>query len=168
MTEPQSKAADWVENLIRDYQDKLTCGLFETIYSLDGPALDTVMEGQARTCVGAFLDLTALPIPMEIDGFLEHMRLNGPSKVDIRREGDVIHWNELHHGECPCPYVRRGAIRLDAKLCICGAYWVQQLFEKVTGAPVEVEAVSTVATGAQNCDFRITLKPRPGTDGRKP
>ncbi|OGO52628.1 MAG: hypothetical protein A2148_06945 [Chloroflexi bacterium RBG_16_68_14] len=158
MDELQTKDPDWVDVLIRDYQDKLTCGLYEAIYSLDGRSLDTLMQGQAHTCVGAFLELSDLRSPMELDDFLEAMRVAGPSKVDIRREGEVIEWTEQHQGQCVCPFVRRGVVRLDSKLCICGAYWVQYLFERVAGTAVEVETIETVATGAENCRFRITVK----------
>ena len=163
MQDSQSPAADWVQNLIRDYQDTLTCGLYEAIYRLQDGALDTLMEGQARTCVAAYLKLTALPAHMEMDAFLEAIQTAGPSQVEIQREGNVIHWRELHQGQCICPFVRRGVVRLDPKLCICGAYWVKHLFETVTKTPVEVEMIETAATGAQDCRFRITLKAEAAT-----
>ncbi len=152
------QAAEWVENLTRDFQDKLTCGLYETLYSLDDSSVNTLMEGQARSCVTAFTGLTGLSGPMDLDSFLEAMRTTGPSQVNIEREGDVIHWTELHRGQCICPFVTRRVIRLDAKLCICGANWVKQLFEEVANTLVEVETLETVATGAENCCFRITVK----------
>jgi hypothetical protein len=150
--------ADWVQGLIRNFQDKLTCGLYEAIYRLDERSLGSLMHAQAHTCVAAFLDLVDLPIPMTLDAFLDAIRTSGPSQIDITREGDVIHWRERHHGECVCPFVKRGAIRLDAKLCICGAHWVERLFAVVTGTAVRVETVETAATGAQDCYFRIAVQ----------
>jgi len=158
MDSSPTEAADWVQGLIRDYQDKLTCGLYEAIYRLEDGAMDALMQGQARTCVGAFVQLTGLPAHMEIGAFLEAMRTAGPSQIDIQRDGDVIHWTERHQGQCVCPFIKRGVVRLDPKLCICGAHWVKYLFESITKAPVEVEIVETVATGAQDCRFQITLK----------
>ena len=106
MENSQGQAADWVQTLMRDFQDKLTCGLYETIYGLDASSRDTLMEGQARACVSAFLELADMPAGMELDAFLSAMRTGGPSQVEIRREGDVIHWTELHGGQCVCPFVR--------------------------------------------------------------
>lgn len=106
----------------------------------------------------AFLDLSDLTTPMALDDLLEAMRIAGPSKADISRDGDVIHWTEQHQGQCVCPFIRRGVVRLDPKLCICGAYWVKYLFEKVARTAVEVETIETVATGAENCRFRIAVK----------
>ena len=165
MQHAEGQEPDWVQVVIRNYQDKLTGGLYESIYQMDGPCVDALMEGQARTCVAAFVPLAGLPARMELDDFLNTMRTAGPSQVEIQREGDVIHWTELHRGQCICPFVRRQVIRLDPKLCICGAYWVKHLFEKVAGTTVEVETVETVATGAENCRFRITVQRRDRLDG---
>ena len=90
MENAQGEAADWALNLMRDFQDKITCGLFESIYALDGPSQDTLMEGQARACVSAFVDLTGLTAPMDLDAFLDAMATSGASKVDTQREGDVL------------------------------------------------------------------------------
>jgi hypothetical protein len=158
MESSEDREGDWVQALMRDYQDKLVSGLYETIYAVDADCLDALMEGQARSCVAAFIDLTGLAAPMDLDSFLDAMRTTGPSQVEFRREGDVIHWTELHRGECVCPLVRREVIRLDPKLCICGASWVRRLFQTVANTPVEVETVETVATGAENCCYRITVK----------
>ena len=147
-----------MQDLIRDYQDKLTCGLYEAIYRLDQRSVDTLMQSQARSCVAAFVELGGMQVPMQLDAFLEAMRLAGPSKIDIRREGNVIHWTEEHHGECPCPFVRREVIRLHPTLCICATHWMRHLFETVAKTQVEVKTVETVATGADNCRFRISVK----------
>jgi hypothetical protein len=48
-------------------------------------------------------------------------------------------------------------IRLDPKLCICSAYWVKHLFKKAANTDVGVETLKTVAAGAENCCFRITV-----------
>jgi hypothetical protein len=158
MSTPETTATDWLQELIRTFQDKLTCGLYDAIYGLEPPAVDTLMRAQARTCVGAFLELGTLRTPMPLDEFLEAMRTAGPSRIDIRREGNVIHWTELHDGKCVCPFVTRNVIRLDPKLCICGAHWVKVLFETVTQTQVDVQTLGTVATGGKNCRFLVTVK----------
>ena len=157
MEEPQGQAAEWVEKLMRGFQDKLTHGLFETIYEMDDSSVDTLMEGEARTCVSAFVDLTSMSVPMDLDSFLERMATGGPSQIRIERDGDVILWTELHQGKCVCPLITREVIRLDPKLCICGAYWVKHLFKTAANTDVEVEMLETVAEGAQNCCFRVTV-----------
>ncbi len=162
MGDARDQQPDWVSDLIRDYQDKLTCGLYEAIYALDRPSVERLMQAQARTCVAAFLELGTLRAPTSLADFLEQIRIAGPSQVEIRRDGDVIYWSEQHHGECVCPFIRRGVVRLDAKLCLCGAHWVKELFATAARTEVDVDILQTAATGAQNCDFRTTLK---GTGG---
>ena len=81
------QVTDWVEVLLRDYQDKLTHGPYEAIYRLGDASVDALMEGQARTCVRAFAVLAGLPAPMDLDAFLQTMRTAGPSRIEIRREG---------------------------------------------------------------------------------
>ena len=159
MESAEGAAADWVQDLMRDYQNKLTRGLFERIYAQETPRLDATMDGLAESCVAAFIDLTSMPVPMDLDSFLETMRTSGPSRVEIRRDGNVIEWIELHRGECVCPLIRLDVIRLDPKLCVCGASWVQQLFKRAANTEVEVETIETAATGGQNCHFRLTIKP---------
>ena len=166
-TSSPQPAEDWIQALVRNFQDKLTGGLYEAIYMLDDRSQDRLMECQAHTCVAAFVNLTGLPVPMDLASFLKAMSTTGPSQVKIEREGNIIHWTELHSGQCVCPFVRRQVIRLDPTLCVCGAYWVQHLFETVANTRVEVETVETVATGSENCRFRITVlgESRP-SDGR--
>ena len=151
--------ADWVTDLIRKFQDQLTSGLYEAIYQLDPPNVQKLMHAQAHTCSGAFLDLGLLPRTLSLDEFLRRMAIAGPSKIDIARDGNTIRWTEQHHqGQCACPFVKREVIRLDPKLCICGAQWVKLLFKRVADTDVDVEIGDTVATGAPNCCFRITIK----------
>lgn len=152
---------DWVANLIRDFQDKITRGVYEAIYDLEGQPLEHLMTRQARARGAAFLGLVGFTERMEVDEFLARIRVSGPSQIEIRRDGDVIDWTELHAGQCVCPLVKRGAIRLDRKLCLCGAGWVKYLFEPVTEVPVDVETVETVAAGSMNCRFEVRLKPPP-------
>jgi len=158
MDKHKPPADDWVQELMRDFQDKLTCGLYDAIYKLEQGSVENLMRAQAHSCVGAFLELGTLRAPLSLDAFLDAMRIAGPSQVSIEREGNVIHWSEQHEGQCVCPFVRRGVVRLDPKLCVCGAHWVKELFRAVTGTEVDVEILDTAAGGAKNCSFLITVR----------
>ncbi len=86
------------------------------------------------------------------------MKISGPSTVRVDRiDDDELLWTELHHGECVCPHVRQGVIRLDPKLCLCGETWVRLLVERHARRRAQVALVESVATGAENCVYRITL-----------
>ncbi len=148
---------DWLAEALRNFQDAITKGTFEGIYSLDGEALDRVMHDQAEACVHAFVELFGIPADLDLDAFLEHMKYGGSSKVAIERDGNDILWREEHHGECMCPLVKRGVIRLDEKLCVCAINWLRMLVERHTDEPVRVELVESVAGGAENCTFRVRV-----------
>lgn len=156
MAKHQAKIDETVDEELRCYQDKLTCGLYEAIYDLDDAPRDAIMKRQAQTCVAAFLELADLSTPMDLDSFREAMRTAQPMGAEIEQEGDVIQWTQNQRSQCVCPLVQRGVVRLDPKLCACSAYWVKYLFEEIGHTPVRVEIVETVARGDQTCRFKIT------------
>ena len=149
---------DWVQELMRSFRDKLLGGLYEGLYELDGGPLRRVMDAQAETCMHAFVALADIPPHLDFEQFIDRMKISGPSRVRIDHEGDdELLWTELHEGECVCPHVRQGVIRLDPKLCLCGETWVRLLVERHARRRATVEMVESVATGAQNCVYRISL-----------
>lgn len=150
-------AEDWIEQLLRDFQDVITRGAYAGIYRLEPEQLDEVMRCQAHACFGAFVQLYDIPEHLDLDAFLERMATAGSSPMRIRREGDTIYWEELHEGHCMCPFVKRGVIDLEPGLCRCAVHWARMLIERHAHRPAHVELVDSVARGAQNCVFRITL-----------
>jgi hypothetical protein len=153
-----SSGADWVEQLMRSFRDKLVGGLYEGVYTLEGEPLRRVMDAQAEACMHGFVALADIPADLDFDAFLERMKISGPSKVQLERiSDDEMLWTELHAGECVCPHVRQEVVRLDPKLCICGATWVRLLVERHARRQASVTLVESVATGRQNCVYRINL-----------
>jgi hypothetical protein len=149
---------DWIQELMRDFQDRITCGALRGVFRLDDNSVDIVMQEQASTCVAEFVKLYDLPADMGLDAFLERMTIGGPSKIDIERDGDTILWKERHEGECMCPLVRREVIELNPKLCNCAVHWLRMLVERHTKRPVRVELLDSVAQGNKDCIFRVTLE----------
>ncbi len=151
---------DWVTELMRSFQDRITGGLLHGVYQLEGEPLERVLGAQARACVDAFVELADIPADLDYDGLLRRMKTDGPSKIEITVLGpDEYLWTELHQGECVCPYVRRGVAPLDPKLCRCGETWVRMLVERHARRPAAVEVVESVATGSQSCVYRVRLGP---------
>jgi len=149
---------DPVEKIVRDFQEQIVRGAYDGIYALDEARLDHVMECQAASCAAAFTALYQIPDDLDLDGFLERMTLGGSSKIRVRREGDTILWEELHGGQCVCPLVTRGVIRLEPGLCRCAVHWVRKLFERHVRGPVRVELLDSAARGGENCVFRVTVE----------
>ena len=158
MDNKQAQVDEELEAMLQEYQDKLTHGIYEAIYDLDEASLDSIMRCQAHTCVDAFLDFSGVPSRMSLEDLADAVRDVEPLGGDIERMGDVIRWTGNQRGECACPLVRKGVIRLDPKLCDCSKHWVQHLFDRVAHTPVNVEIIETVATGGSACSFEITLR----------
>ena len=155
--EPGS-AANWVEDLMHSFRDKLVGGLYAGIYALEPEPLRRVMDAQAEVCVSAFLALSDIPPELNLEQFLERMKIAGPSRVVIERSGeDEFLWRELHAGECVCPLVRQSVIPLDPKLCLCGATWLRLLIERHARRRAEVELQCSVATGNDDCVYKVVL-----------
>lgn len=152
---------DWIEQLMRDYQDSITTGVYDGVFRLPAAEVDTVMQCQAGACVEAFVKLYDLPDTLDFDTFLSRMTIGGPSKINIRRDGDVMYWEEMHEGQCMCPLVRRSVIALTPGLCGCAAHWLRMLVERFARRPARVELLESVADGRQNCVFRVTLGEAP-------
>jgi hypothetical protein len=68
------------EKLVRDFQDRIVQGCYRGIYGLDEAGLERVMECQADACAHAFLQLFGIPDDLDLDAFLEKMKLGGSSK----------------------------------------------------------------------------------------
>jgi hypothetical protein len=146
------------EQLVRDFQDRITSGTYAGVYSLDAQGLDHVMECQAEACVRAFAELYQIPAELDLDAFLEKMTMGGSSKVRMQRDGNTLLWEELHGGQCVCPLVTREVIPLEPGLCRCAVHWLRKLFERHVRGPVRVELLESAATGSQNCVFRIEIE----------
>lgn len=144
--------------VMRDFQDRLIGGLYRGLYGLEGAPLRHVMDAQADSCVQAFVALQDIPPHLTFDEFAERMKTAAPGRVSVEQESaGTLLWTEWHAGECVCPHVRRGTVPLDPKLCLCGETWVRLLVERHARRRAEVTLVESVATGAENCVYRIRL-----------
>ena len=161
-------ADDPVEELVRHFQDQIVSGTWKGLCGLDEASFDGVMACQATSCAQAYVQLFQIPDTLDLDAFLERMALGGSSKIEFKREGNTILWNEIHGGECMCPLVKRGVVPLEPGLCRCAVHWVRDLVARRVKGPVHVRLLDSVALGSQNCTFEVVVDdPSPrGTQGR--
>jgi hypothetical protein len=145
------------DELVRQFQDRIVAGTWNGLRGLDEAGFDGVMACQAASCAQAYVQLFQIPDTLDLDGFLERMVLGGSSKIEIRREGNTIRWEEIHGGECMCPLVKRGVVPLEPGLCRCAVHWVRDLFARHVKGPVHVRLLDSVALGAQNCTFEVVV-----------
>jgi hypothetical protein len=157
-----------LDKMVRDFQDRITRGTFEGVYDLDGANLDRVMDCQAESCAQAFVELFQISDDLDLDAFLEKMKLGGSSKVEIQRDGNTIRWEEQHAGKCVCPLVTRQVIPLDPALCRCAVHWLRKLFERRAQGAVRVRLLDSVAFGSENCVFEVVVDEPSQSAGQAP
>jgi len=150
-------ADDPVEELVRNFQDRIVAGTWQGLCGLDEARFDGVMACQAASCAQAYVELFQIPDTLDLDTFLERMVLGGSSKIEIQRAGNTIQWNEIHGGECVCPLVKRGVVPLAPGLCQCAAHWVRDLVARHVKGPVRVRLLDSVALGSKNCTFEVVV-----------
>jgi len=150
-------AEDWIEELLRQYQDVVTRGVYEGIYRLDEEARASVLACQGRVCCEEFVKLYDIPADLDLETFFTRMATGGPSRIRIQRDGDTILWEELHEGQCMCPLVKRGVVPLQPELCVCAVHWLRLLIERHARRSAKVELLESVARGSESCVFRVTL-----------
>jgi len=105
------------------------------------------------------------PAAGDLDQFLAAV---GKKDAEIRREGDVVHYqySGAHgspyglspaDGYCLCPLVETFDGPLSQTYCECSAGYVAEVFERLTTRPVRVEVLESVRRGGKVCRFRIEL-----------
>jgi hypothetical protein len=132
----------WVTDLLENLENSLEKGELERLLVENG-----------RDCArGGAID-HARERAGDLEGFLEVMRswLGGDN---VSRDGDRI---RVVYDRCLCPLVAEGPDRLPDSYCICSTGWLHEMFETVTGNPVEVELHDSIKRGGKACVFTVTI-----------
>lgn len=132
---------------------------------LDPRTRSRLMQSCGRACyIQAFgIAPDEKPSPEVLESFLRAGAENG-----TKRDGDTVYFQYTNvnpqgtgipDGRCLCPFVESGPERLSPTYCQCSAGYVKELFERMTGSPVEVEVVESLRTGGTLCRFKVNLRP---------
>jgi hypothetical protein len=135
-------------------------GLHEGIDQLDQDLKNKIMKPAGNNCA---LDLLAL-----CEKYLE--------KRIESIEGLVSGWNVLREkrnlkgkwefegknirgifGECGCPLVQSGLIRLHPVHCYCSQQMMENIFSRMTKEKVEVAIKRSICRGDNACEFLVRL-----------
>ena len=135
-------ARHWVKDLI-DQADA----------QLSEPQRRALLEARGRSCARAGAAARALPFKGKLDEFLADLRTH-LGKDAAEREGDVV---RVTYPKCFCPLVADLQEPLSASYCYCSAGWLKEVYETVTGKPVNVVILETVKRGGQRCRFDVRL-----------
>ncbi len=88
-----------------------------------------------------------------LEDFFE--KYNKHSGGSLKLKGNLA---KATYDRCYCGSVSQAKEKIPLTYCYCGAGWYKRLFEEVLGRPVRVEAVQSIASGADKCLFKIVLQ----------
>jgi hypothetical protein len=141
LTTPQQKA-----RCIRDMMEVLD-------REVDAETRRAIMEACGRRCIGASTLEKARRFRQEardLDDLLARLNEAHIGGEHLRREGGVIH---AAYDRCYCGSVSKTREPLSVTYCYCSCGWYRQLFETLLDEPVEVELLSSIVQGDENCRF---------------
>jgi hypothetical protein len=106
--------------------------------------------------------------PEEREQYLQRLAKDG---YEIERKGNAVtftfswgrnHQNPtgliMHDGYCMCPQVESGPPGLSPSYCLCSTGYVQEIFQRTLGLPVEVELLESLKMGGEDCVFKVTFQ----------
>ena len=111
------------------------------------------MESCGRACSRGAAVASAEKCEADVDKLLSLLE-KWLGKGHAHREGDVV---QVVYPKCFCHLVAKGPPRLPETYCLCSCGWLKEMFEAVTGNPVEVQLLESVKRGGEQCSFTVKL-----------
>jgi hypothetical protein len=132
----------WVGDLIDNMEN-----------SLEKEELEALMIENGRDCARSGAIGHARERKGDLEGFLGVMR-SWLGEENVSRIGGEI---RVVYSRCLCPLVAEGPERLPDSYCICSTGWLHEMFETVTGSPVEVIIHESIKRGGKECVFTVKV-----------
>lgn len=134
--------------------------VFEGIDQLDQNVKAAIMKPAGKACAEDLVVLCEKYLGRKINTVDD--LVSGWNIIRDRRKL-VGRW-DLHgnivrgiFGECGCPLVRTGLIKLHPVQCYCSQSMMETIFSRVSKRPVEVRINRSIGRGDDACDFLIKL-----------
>ena len=126
---------------------------------VDDETARKILQGCGEACAKSWLDSYGHdPASYDLDSWIKVLNTLEPSVRNVKREGNSVLY-ELKPRQCACPLVYESIVDLTPRLCsACATNFFKYTFKKAAKRPVRVEAVESLATGADKCVFRIWLQ----------
>jgi predicted hydrocarbon binding protein len=138
----------------REFTERWVTNLMEAMQAqLDIAARTELMESCGRACARAGAVASAKACQGDVDKLLSTLE-KWIGKGNARKDGDVVH---VVYPKCFCHLVAKGPAQLPETYCLCSCGWLKEMFETVTGTPVDVRLLESVKRGADRCAFTVRL-----------
>ena len=133
---------NWIKNLMNNMDTHL-----------DEATRIEVMEECGRGCARGGALESAKKCQGNLDKFLVQMR-TWIGKDNIKKDKNIV---SVTYGKCYCELVRTGPPKLPDTYCHCSKGWLKEMFETVTGNPVNVTLIDSIKRGGEACRFTVKL-----------
>lgn len=138
----------------KEFTERWVTNLMEAMEAqLDEASRTMLMESCGRACARAAPIDSAKECEDDVDKLVSTME-KWIGKGNVRKDGDIV---QVVYPKCFCHLVAKGPAQLPDTYCLCSRGWLKEMFEAVTGTPVDVELLESVKRGAERCTFTVRL-----------
>ncbi len=125
--------------------------------TLSEPLRREILEDCGKQCIGASILEKAARIRRaapDLENFLVGLNQSHIGGGTLIYAGGAIH---ATYSRCYCGMINGRRALISPTYCNCSRGWFLKLFETVLKTPIKVELEQSIAQGAPDCRFRITL-----------
>jgi predicted hydrocarbon binding protein len=154
--------SDDQEQNIKDLQWKLgfiqkrfarLLGIIDT--SLDNTIKGEILEKMGRECAKEFNE-SAINYKGNLEGYLNDIMNQWVEKTEYDKGKGIIRIIDKKRETCVCPFIDKSFITSDT-MCYCSVGWQKEIYETITGKPVNVKVTESILKGGERCSFDIFM-----------
>jgi hypothetical protein len=153
-----AEVAHWTKSAIERLENAVSAGTVVQIMEQCGKACARVHASSVEEA-----RIRRMKYATE-EAFLEAEVQEPATWMRLEREGNVLHQfytprSSTHPGRCYCAAVQGlpEGETMSASYCLCSRAFVQRVWENALGRPVTIELISSAISGADECEFKITI-----------
>jgi predicted hydrocarbon binding protein len=146
------KDLEWKLDFIHKRFAKLL-GIIDT--TLDVNKKGEILEKLGHECAKEYKE-DALIYKGNIEGYLEEIMKKWVEKTEFDKEKGIVRIFDKKRETCFCPFIEKSLITSDT-MCYCSIGWQKEIYETITGKPVNVIVTDSILKGGERCSFEISL-----------
>lgn len=150
--EQEIKNLQWKLSFINKRFEKLL-DIFDS--TLEEEKKAEILEKLGRECAKEFNE-DALKHKGNVEDYLEEIKEKWVERVEYDSEKGIIRIFDKEREKCFCPFIDGSRVDSDT-LCYCSMGWQKEIYETLTGKPVDVKVIDSLLKGGKRCSFEIVL-----------
>ncbi len=127
--------------------------IFDT--SLNKRKKAEILEKLGRECAKEF-KADAIKHKGDVEGYLDEIEKKYVERAEYDKEKGIIRIFDKEREKCFCPFID-GSLADSDTLCYCSVGWQKEIYETLTGRPVDVKVTDSLLKGGKRCSFEILV-----------